>query len=136
MNVLNFKCFFFVLCLCKKFADITIFQRLMYLFIFYHKIWRKSIHKTKNLTKSGIILIRLMLRVNFRYCFTVYLCWYRNFMETALMMYWAPELVRNEIVMDDEYRSRMMRSDQDWLKLLTIYLLLKLWGRETKFKSV
>ena len=52
------------------------------------------------------------------------------------MMYWAPELVRNEIVMDDEYRSRMMRSDQDWLKLLTIYLLLKLWGRETKFKSV
>jgi len=37
-------------------------------------------------------------------------------METSMMMYWAPELVRDEIVMDDEYTSRMMRSDQDWFK--------------------
>ena len=32
------------------------------------------------------------------------------------MMYRAPELVRDEIVMDDEYTSRMMRSDQDWFE--------------------
>ncbi len=37
-------------------------------------------------------------------------------METSMMMYWAPELVRDEIVMDDEYTSRMMRSDQDWFE--------------------
>ena len=40
-------------------------------------------------------------------------------METALMMHWAPELVRDEIVMDDEYTSRMMRSDQDWFEKRT-----------------
>lgn len=32
------------------------------------------------------------------------------------MMYWNPELVRKDIVMDDEYISRMMRTDQDWFK--------------------
>lgn len=37
-------------------------------------------------------------------------------METSLMMYWAPECVRDEIVMDSEYISRMMRSDQDWFE--------------------
>lgn len=37
-------------------------------------------------------------------------------METALMMYWKPELVQDEIVMDEEYYSRMMRSDQDWFE--------------------
>lgn len=37
-------------------------------------------------------------------------------METGLMMYWAPELVRDTIVMDDEYISRMMRTDQDWFE--------------------
>lgn len=37
-------------------------------------------------------------------------------METSLMMYWAPELVGDEIVMDDEYTSRMMRTDQDWFE--------------------
>lgn len=40
-------------------------------------------------------------------------------METALMMYWAPELVRDEIVMDDDYISRMMRTDQDWFEKRT-----------------
>ena len=37
-------------------------------------------------------------------------------METSVAMYWAPELVRDEIVMDDEYISRMMRTDQDWFE--------------------
>ncbi len=37
-------------------------------------------------------------------------------METGLMMYWNPELVRDEIVMDDDYISRMMRTDQDWFE--------------------
>ncbi|MBQ3022927.1 MAG: creatininase family protein [Clostridia bacterium] len=37
-------------------------------------------------------------------------------METGLMMYWKSELVRDEIVMDDEYVSRMMRTDQDWFE--------------------
>lgn len=37
-------------------------------------------------------------------------------METSMMMYWKPELVRDEIVMDDEYTSKMMRSDQDWFE--------------------
>lgn len=36
--------------------------------------------------------------------------------ETSLMMYWKPELVRDTIVMDDEYTSRMMRIDQDWFE--------------------
>ena len=36
--------------------------------------------------------------------------------ETSLMMYWKPELVQKEIVMDDEYTARMMRSDQDWFE--------------------
>lgn len=40
-------------------------------------------------------------------------------METSMMMYWAPELVRDEIVMDDEYTSRMMRTDQDWFEKRT-----------------
>lgn len=37
-------------------------------------------------------------------------------METGLMMYWAPELVRDEIVMDEEYYAKMMRTDQDWFE--------------------
>lgn len=37
-------------------------------------------------------------------------------METGLMMYWNPELVRDEIVMDEDYISRMMRTDQDWFE--------------------
>jgi len=40
-------------------------------------------------------------------------------METSMMMYWAPEYVRDEIVMDDEYTSRMMRTDQDWFEKRT-----------------
>lgn len=40
-------------------------------------------------------------------------------METGLMMYWAPELVCKDVVMDDEYTSRMMRSDQDWFEKRT-----------------
>lgn len=40
-------------------------------------------------------------------------------METAMMMYWAPDDVRDEIVMDDEYMSRMMRTDQDWFEKRT-----------------
>lgn len=40
-------------------------------------------------------------------------------METAVMQYWAPELVGDEIVMDDEYTSKMMRSDQDWFEKRT-----------------
>ena len=36
--------------------------------------------------------------------------------ETSLMMYWKPELVQNDIVMDDEYTSKMMRTDQDWFE--------------------
>lgn len=39
--------------------------------------------------------------------------------ETALMKYVAPEVVRDEIVMDDEYTARMMRSDQDWFEKRT-----------------
>lgn len=39
--------------------------------------------------------------------------------ETGLMLYWAPELVRDKIVMDDEYTARMMRSDQDWFEKRT-----------------
>ena len=37
--------------------------------------------------------------------------------ETSLMLYWKPELVRDEIVMDDEETSRMMRTDQDWFEI-------------------
>lgn len=40
-------------------------------------------------------------------------------METGLMMYWAPELVRDEIVMDEDYYARMMRTDQDWFEKRT-----------------
>ena len=40
-------------------------------------------------------------------------------METALMMYWAPELVGEEIVQDEEYFARMMRTDQDWFEKRT-----------------
>jgi creatinine amidohydrolase len=40
-------------------------------------------------------------------------------METAITMYWAPELVRDEIVMDEEYFARMMRTDQDWFEKRT-----------------
>ena len=36
--------------------------------------------------------------------------------ETSLMMYWKPELVQDEIVMDDDYISEMMRTDQDWFE--------------------
>lgn len=40
-------------------------------------------------------------------------------METGLMLYWAPELVRDEIVMDEEYYAHMMRTDQDWFEKRT-----------------
>lgn len=36
--------------------------------------------------------------------------------ETSLMMYWKPELVQQEMCMDDEYTSKMMRTDQDWFE--------------------
>ena len=36
--------------------------------------------------------------------------------ETSLMMYWAPELVKDKITMDTEELSRNMRSDQDWFE--------------------
>ncbi len=36
--------------------------------------------------------------------------------ETSMMKYWAPELVRDEIVMDEEYYAKMMRTDQDWFE--------------------
>jgi creatinine amidohydrolase len=36
--------------------------------------------------------------------------------ETSLMMYWKPELVRKEIVMDEPEIARMMRTDQDWFE--------------------
>ena len=35
--------------------------------------------------------------------------------ETSCMMYWRPDLVRmDRLKMDEEYVSRMMRTDQDW----------------------
>lgn len=37
--------------------------------------------------------------------------------ETSLMKFWKPELVKEEIPMDDEYTARMMRTDQDWFEL-------------------
>ncbi len=36
--------------------------------------------------------------------------------ETSLMLYWHPEQVRPQVVMDDPETSRMMRSDQDWFE--------------------
>lgn len=36
--------------------------------------------------------------------------------ETSLMMYWKPELVRETIEMDDDYIARMMRTDPDWFE--------------------
>jgi len=36
--------------------------------------------------------------------------------ETSVMMYWKPELVRSTIVMDDEYTAKMMHTDQDWFE--------------------
>ena len=36
--------------------------------------------------------------------------------ETSLMKYWKPELVREKIVMDDDYTAKMMRTDQDWFE--------------------
>lgn len=40
-------------------------------------------------------------------------------METSLMMYWAPDLVGENFVMDDEYISKMMRTDRDWFEKRT-----------------
>ncbi len=37
--------------------------------------------------------------------------------ETSLMLYWKPELVKKDIVMDEPEISRMMRSDQDWFEI-------------------
>lgn len=37
--------------------------------------------------------------------------------ETSLMMYWKPELVREKIEMDDPDISELMRTDQDWFEL-------------------
>ncbi len=42
--------------------------------------------------------------------------YHAGMIETSLMMHWKPELVRDEIVMDDEYTARMMRTDQDWFE--------------------
>lgn len=39
--------------------------------------------------------------------------------ETSLMQYWAPEYVKDKIVMDDEHTSAMMRTDQDWFEKRT-----------------
>ena len=36
--------------------------------------------------------------------------------ETSLMKYWKPDLVQNEILMDEEYIACMMRTDQDWFE--------------------
>lgn len=36
--------------------------------------------------------------------------------ETSLMMYWKPELVRDKIVMDEPKISKLMRTDQDWFE--------------------
>lgn len=36
--------------------------------------------------------------------------------ETSLMLYWKPELVQKDVAMDDDYISRMMRTDQDWFE--------------------
>lgn len=36
--------------------------------------------------------------------------------ETSLMMYWKPELVQDDICMDEDYISKMMRTDQDWFE--------------------
>lgn len=36
--------------------------------------------------------------------------------ETSLMLYWKPELVQKDVAMDDDYTSRMMRTDQDWFE--------------------
>jgi len=36
--------------------------------------------------------------------------------ETSLMLYWKPELVQKVYCMDDEYTSKMMRTDQDWFE--------------------
>ena len=36
--------------------------------------------------------------------------------ETAVMMYWKPELVRDTIEMDSPELSRMMRTDQNWFE--------------------
>ncbi len=38
-------------------------------------------------------------------------------METSLMLYWAPELVQDEIVMDDEPIASNMRKDCDWFEI-------------------
>lgn len=37
--------------------------------------------------------------------------------ETSLMKYWKPELVKDEIVMDDFDIAESMRTDQDWFEL-------------------
>ena len=37
--------------------------------------------------------------------------------ETALMMYWKPELVRDTIVMDEPHIAYMMRTDCDWFEI-------------------
>ncbi len=34
--------------------------------------------------------------------------------ETSLMMYWRPDLVQDDIVMDEDYVAKMMRTDPDW----------------------
>jgi len=39
-----------------------------------------------------------------------------GYVETSLMMYWKPELVRDTIEMDEPYIARMMRTDQDWFE--------------------
>lgn len=36
--------------------------------------------------------------------------------ETSLMLYWKPELVQEDVCMDEPYISEMMRTDQDWFE--------------------
>ena len=55
--------------------------------------------------------------------------------ETSLMLYWKPELVRDRIEMDDPEISRMMRTDQDWFekaerKLDSKFIIPKVKQRE------
>lgn len=34
--------------------------------------------------------------------------------ETALMMHWRPDLVQDDVCIDDDYMAKMMRTDPDW----------------------
>ena len=40
-----------------------------------------------------------------------------GYVETSLMLYWNPQLVKEDIIMDEPYVARMMRTDQDWFEV-------------------